>query len=39
VDDLLHEIRLRAERDQRVLVTTLTKRMSEDLSEHYRKPR
>ena len=35
VDDLLHEIRLRAERDQRVLVTTLTKRMSEDLSEHY----
>src|SRR6476660_481815 len=35
VDDLLHEIRLRAERDQRVLVTTLTKRMAEDLSEHY----
>ncbi|MDP8991028.1 MAG: excinuclease ABC subunit UvrB [Acidobacteriota bacterium] len=35
VDDLLHEIRLRTERDQRVLVTTLTKRMAEDLSEHY----
>ncbi len=35
VDDLLHEIRARAERNERVLVTTLTKRMSEDLSEHY----
>src|SRR5579864_1617258 len=35
VDDLLHEIRIRAERNERVLVTTLTKRMSEDLSEHY----
>jgi excinuclease ABC subunit B len=35
VDDLLHEIRLRVERNERVLVTTLTKRMSEDLSEHY----
>ncbi len=35
VDDLLHEIRLRAEKDERVLVTTLTKRMSEDLAEHY----
>src|SRR5579864_7111427 len=35
VDNLLHEIRLRTERDQRVLVTTLTKRMAEDLSEHY----
>ena len=35
VDDLLHEIRLRTEHDQRVLVTTLTKRMAEDLSEHY----
>jgi len=35
VDDLLHEIRLRAEQDERVLVTTLTKRMSEDLAEHY----
>jgi excinuclease ABC subunit B len=35
VDDLLHEIRLRAECNERVLVTTLTKRMSEDLAEHY----
>ncbi len=35
VDNLLHEIRLRAEKDERVLVTTLTKRMSEDLAEHY----
>ncbi len=35
VDNLLEEIRLRAERDERVLVTTLTKRMSEDLSEYY----
>ncbi len=35
VDDLLHEIRLRTERNQRVLVTTLTKRMAEDLSEYY----
>jgi excinuclease ABC subunit B len=35
VDDLLHQIRLRTENDERVLVTTLTKRMAEDLSEHY----
>ncbi|HML17882.1 MAG TPA: excinuclease ABC subunit UvrB [Bryobacteraceae bacterium] len=35
VDDLLHQIRLRAEKDERVLVTTLTKRMAEDLAEHY----
>jgi excinuclease ABC subunit B len=35
VDDLLHEIRLRAEVSERVLVTTLTKRMSEDLAEYY----
>ncbi len=35
VDDLLHEIRLRVERNQRVLVTTLTKRMAEDLTEYY----
>jgi excinuclease ABC subunit B len=35
VDDLLAEIRIRAERDERVLVTTLTKRMAEDLSEYY----
>ncbi|RJU00234.1 excinuclease ABC subunit UvrB [Arthrobacter frigidicola] len=32
IDDLLHEIRTRVERDERVLVTTLTKRMSEDLT-------
>jgi len=35
VDDLLEEIRVRAARNQRVLVTTLTKRMSEDLSEYF----
>jgi excinuclease ABC subunit B len=35
VDDLLHQIRERAERNQRVLVTTLTKRMAEDLAEYY----
>ncbi|MBI2207126.1 MAG: excinuclease ABC subunit UvrB [Candidatus Rokubacteria bacterium] len=35
VDDLLHEVRTRAERDERVLVTTLTKRMAEDLTEYY----
>src|SRR5262249_29599665 len=35
VDSLLHEIRKRAEAHERVLVTTLTKRMAEDLSEHY----
>jgi excinuclease ABC subunit B len=35
VDDLLGEIRKRAEANQRVLVTTLTKRMSEDLAEYY----
>ena len=34
IDDLLHEIRLRAERDERVLVTTLTKRMAEDLTDY-----
>jgi excinuclease ABC subunit B len=34
VDDLLHEIRGRAERHERVLVTTLTKRMSEDLTDY-----
>ncbi len=34
VDDLLSEIRLRVERKERVLVTTLTKRMAEDLSEY-----
>ena len=35
VDDLLNEIRLRSERNERVLVTTLTKRMAEDLAEYY----
>ncbi len=35
VDNLLHEIRLRSERNERVLVTTLTKRMSEDLAGYY----
>ena len=34
IDDLLTEIRRRIERDQRVLVTTLTKKMAEDLSEY-----
>ena len=34
VDDLVAEIRLRAERNERVLVTTLTKRMAEDLTEY-----
>ncbi len=35
VDDLLHEIRIRIEKNERLLVTTLTKRMSEKLSEYY----
>jgi excinuclease ABC subunit B len=35
VDDLLEEIRKRAEKNERVLVTTLTKRMSEDLAEYF----
>jgi excinuclease ABC subunit B len=35
VDDLLEEIRVRSEKSERVLVTTLTKRMSEDLSEYF----
>ena len=35
VDDLLEEIRQRAEKSERVLVTTLTKRMSEDLAEYF----
>ena len=35
VDDLLSEVRIRAERKERVLVTTLTKRMSEDLTEYF----
>src|SRR5271157_5672512 len=35
VDDLLEEIRKRVEKGQRVLVTTLTKKMAEDLTEYY----
>jgi excinuclease ABC subunit B len=35
IDDLLHEIRIRVEKKERVLVTTLTKRMAEDLSEYF----
>ena len=35
IDDLLAEIRTRAQLNQRVLVTTLTKRMSEDLANYY----
>ena len=34
IDDLVHEIRARTERDERVLVTTLTKKMSEDLTDY-----
>ena len=34
IDDLVHEIKLRADRDERVLVTTLTKKMSEDLTDY-----
>jgi excinuclease ABC subunit B len=35
IDDLLEECRVRAERNERVLVTTLTKKMSEDLTEYF----
>ncbi|HVF58050.1 MAG TPA: excinuclease ABC subunit UvrB [Pyrinomonadaceae bacterium] len=35
IDDLLEECRLRAERNERVLVTTLTKKMAEDLTEYF----
>ncbi|HEY0689205.1 MAG TPA: excinuclease ABC subunit UvrB [Kribbella sp.] len=34
IDDLIHEIRLRVEKNERVLVTTLTKKMSEDLTDY-----
>jgi len=34
IDDLIHEIRLRVDKDERVLVTTLTKKMSEDLTDY-----
>ena len=37
VDDLVEEIRVRSERDERVLVTTLTKRMAEELDEYLRR--
>ena len=36
MDDLAEEIRIRAEKNERVLVTTLTKRMAEDLTAHFR---
>src|SRR6478752_7413622 len=35
IDDLVHEIRERTEKDERVLVTTLTKKMSEDLTDYF----
>jgi len=35
IDDLLHEISLRVEKDERVLVTTLTKKMAEDLTDYF----
>ncbi len=35
IDDLLHEIQIRAERNERVLVTTLTKKMAEDLTDFF----
>ncbi len=34
IDDLIHEIRTRTEKDERILVTTLTKKMSEDLTDY-----
>src|SRR3954469_10577506 len=34
IDDLMHEIKLRTEKDERVLVTTLTKKMAEDLTDY-----
>jgi excinuclease ABC subunit B len=34
IDDLVHEIRIRTEKDERVLVTTLTKKMAEDLTDY-----
>ena len=37
IDDLLDEIRLREKKDQRVLITTLTKRMAEDLTDYLQK--
>ncbi|MCM1152821.1 MAG: excinuclease ABC subunit UvrB [Muribaculum sp.] len=37
IDDLMEEIRMRTEADERVLVTTLTKRMAEELNDHFLK--
>lgn len=37
IDDLMEEIRMRIQADERVLVTTLTKRMAEELNDHFRK--
>ena len=37
IDDLIEEIQLRIERDERTLVTTLTKRMAEELNEYFQK--
>ena len=34
IDDLVHEVRIRAEKNERVLITTLTKKMSEDLTDY-----
>jgi excinuclease ABC subunit B len=34
IDDLVHEIRIRTEKDERILVTTLTKKMAEDLTDY-----
>ncbi|WP_055586337.1 excinuclease ABC subunit UvrB [Streptacidiphilus griseoplanus] len=34
IDDLVHEVRTRAEKDERVLITTLTKKMAEDLTDY-----
>ena len=36
IDDLVNEIRIRTEREERVLVTTLTKRMAEDLTDYFK---
>ena len=35
IDDLMHEIKLRTSRDERVLITTLTKKMAEDLTDYF----
>lgn len=37
IDDLIEEIQLRVERDERILVTTLTKRMAEELNDYFKK--